>query len=186
MSPGALAPIIRDVARALAHLHQRGVLHRDVKPANLLAQFELPEGEALTAATLAGAELIRAVLIDFGIATETSRAGAHEGITGTPGYIAPEVVRGIEPFGPAVDVYALAVVVFEMLCGTNPFLAGEPDLETVLVRHGSVALPWSELPEMPGRAAVVKLLQDSTRMDPRHRPSMRTFLQRWTEVSAGF
>ena len=152
----------------------------------LLAQFELPEGEALTAETLAGAELIRAVLIDFGIATETSRAGAHEGITGTPGYIAPEVVRGIEPFGPAVDVYALAVVVFEMLCGTNPFLAGDPDLETVLVRHGSVALPWSELPDMPGRAAVVKLLQDSTRMDPRHRPSMRTFLQRWTEVSAGF
>lgn len=186
MSPGALAPIVRDVARALAHLHQRGVLHRDVKPANLLAQFELPEGEALTATTLAGAELIRAVLIDFGIATETSRAGAHEGITGTPGYIAPEVVRGIEPFGPAVDVYALAVVVFEMLSGANPFLAGEPDLETVLVRHGSVALPWSDLPEMPGRAAVVKLLQDSTRMSPQHRPSMRTFLQRWMEISAGF
>lgn len=186
MTPAALAPIIRDVARALAHLHQRGVLHRDVKPANLLAQFELPDGAELTAETLARAELIRAVLIDFGIATETSRAGAHEGITGTPGYIAPEVVRGIEPFGPAVDVYALAVVVFEMLCGANPFLAGEPDLETVLVRHGSVALPWSELPEMSGRAALVKLLQDATRMDPQRRPSMRVFLQRWIELSAEF
>ena len=186
MTPAALAPIVRDVARALAHLHQRGVLHRDVKPGNLLAQFELPDGAELTAETLAGAELIRAVLIDFGIATETSRASAHEGITGTPGYIAPEVVRGIEPFGPGVDVYALAVVVFEMLCGVNPFLAGEPDLETVLVRHGSVSLPWSELPEMPGRAVLVKLLQDATRMDPRQRPSMRSFLQRWVDLSAGF
>jgi hypothetical protein len=186
MTPVALAPIIRDVARALAHLHQRGVLHRDVKPANLLAQFELADGEELTAESLSRAELIRAVLIDFGIATETSRAGAHEGITGTPGYIAPEVVRGIEPFGPAVDVYALAVVVFEMLCGTNPFLAGEPDLETVLVRHGSVALPWSDLPDITGRTALVKLLQDATRMDPRQRPTMRAFLHRWIELSAGF
>ncbi|MDB4929158.1 MAG: putative serine/threonine protein kinase, partial [Myxococcaceae bacterium] len=186
MTPAALAPIVRDVARALAHLHERGVLHRDVKPANLLAQFELPDGVELTAETLARAELIRAVLIDFGIATETSRAGAHEGITGTPGYIAPEVVRGIEPFGPAVDVYALAVVVFEMLCGANPFLAGEPDLETVLVRHGSVSLPWSELADFEGRGPLVKLLQDATRMDPRHRPSMRAFLQRWTALSAGF
>jgi hypothetical protein len=186
LSPTALAPIIRDVARALAHLHTRGVLHRDVKPANLLAQFELPDGAELTAETLSRAELIRAVLIDFGIATEASRAGAHEGITGTPGYIAPEVVRGIEPFGPAVDVYALAVVVFEMLCGANPFLAGEPDLETVMVRHGSVALPWSELPEMNNRAALVKLLQDATRMDPQRRPSMRVFLHRWVELSAEF
>ncbi len=186
MGPAALAPIITDVARALAHLHRRGVLHRDVKPGNLLAQFELADGEALTAETFARAELVRAVLIDFGIATETSLASALEGITGTPGYIAPEVVRGIEPFGPAVDVYALAVVVFEMLVGANPFLAGEPDLATVLVRHGSVALPWTDLPQMNGRSALMRLLYDATRMDPRQRPSMRDFLQRWTALSAGF
>ncbi len=186
MTPTALAPIVRDVARALAYLHQRGVLHRDVKPANLLAQFELPDGEELTAESLAEVELVRAVLIDFGIAIETTSAGAHEGITGTPGYIPPEVVRGIEPFGPAVDVYALAVVVFEMLCGSNPFLVGEPDLETVLVRHGSLTLPWSDLPEMPERAGVVRLLQESTRMDPAQRPTMSAFLKRWTELSAKF
>jgi hypothetical protein len=56
----------------------------------------------------------------------------------------------------------------------------------VLVRHGSVALPWSDLPDITGRTALVKLLQDATRMDPRQRPTMRAFLHRWIELSAGF
>ncbi|MEZ4408193.1 MAG: serine/threonine-protein kinase [Polyangiales bacterium] len=179
-----LGPIISDVASALAWLHRKGVLHRDVKPANLLAQLELPEGVELKAETFPHAELVRAVLIDFGIATEVARAGAHEGVTGTPGYIAPEVARGVEPFGPAVDVYSLAVVCFEMLTGTNPFLEGRPDLQTVLVRHGSMALPWSRVPAVAHRAELIALLSDATRFDPRQRISMREFLSRWKALSA--
>ncbi len=71
------------------------------------------------------------------------------------------MARGVEPFGPAVDVYALAVVVFEMLTGSNPYLEEQPDLNTVLVRHGSVALPWHRLPEMTVRAGVSHGLEAS-------------------------
>jgi serine/threonine protein kinase len=128
--------------------------------------------------------VIRAVLIDFGVATEAERAGPHEGVTGTPGYIAPEVARGLDTVGPAVDVYSLAVVVYELLTGTNPFLEGHADLNTILVRHGSMTLPWARLPEVPGRPMLVQLLSDATRFDPRQRPTMREFLTRWTALLA--
>lgn len=186
VAPRALAPMISDVASALAWLHRKGILHRDVKPANLLAQLDLPDGVELTASTFPHADLVRAVLIDFGIATEVSRAGAHEGVTGTPGYIAPEVARGVEPFGPGVDVYSLAVVCFEMLTATNPFLEGQPDLPTVLVRHGSVTLPWSRLPQLVNRSELITLLIDATRFDPRQRISMREFHTRWSSLSTAW
>jgi len=177
-----LGPLVADVARALAYLHDRGVLHRDVKPANLLAQADLPHDAPLTAELWESAEVVRAVLIDFGVATEADRAGPHEGVTGTPGYIAPEVARGLDTVGPAVDVYSLALVVYELLTGTNPFLEGHADLNTILVRHGSMTLPWARLPEVPGRPALVQLLTDATRFDPRHRPTMREFLARWVKL----
>ncbi len=177
-----LGPLVADVARALAYLHDRGVLHRDVKPANLLAQADLPHDAPLTAELWDGAEVVRAVLIDFGVATEADRAGPHEGVTGTPGYIAPEVARGLDTVGPAVDVYSLAVVVYELLTGTNPFLEGHADLNTILVRHGSMTLPWTRLPEVPGRPLLVQLLSDATRFDPRQRPTMHEFLARWTKL----
>ncbi len=179
-----LGPLVADIARALAYLHDRGVLHRDVKPANLLAQADLPHDAPLTAELWDQAEVIRAVLIDFGVATEAERAGPHEGVTGTPGYIAPEVARGLDTVGPAVDVYSLAVVVYELLTGTNPFLEGHADLNTILVRHGSMTLPWARLPEVPGRPMLVQLLSDATRFDPRQRPTMREFLTRWTALLA--
>lgn len=183
LSLAHLAPLVRDVARALAYLHGKGVLHRDVKPANLLAQAELPEGEALTEGLWSATEVVRAVLIDFGVATEAERAGPHEGVTGTPGYIAPEVARGLSPFGPAVDVYSLSVVIFELLTGVNPFLEGQPDLQTILVRHGSLSLPWSQLPEVPRRDALIALLTDASQIDPRRRPTMLEFLKRWVELT---
>ncbi|HSM59911.1 MAG TPA: bifunctional serine/threonine-protein kinase/formylglycine-generating enzyme family protein, partial [Longimicrobiales bacterium] len=97
----------RDVAGALDHAHAAGIVHRDVKPANILLS--------------AGA----AVVTDFGIALAVSQAGGERltgtgAVLGTPSYMSPEQAAG-EECGPASDVFALAAVVYEMLTGRPPF-----------------------------------------------------------------
>jgi serine/threonine-protein kinase len=101
--------IARDVASALDYAHRHGVVHRDVKPANIL----LEEGQALVA--------------DFGIALAVSRSERPARITesgvslGTPHYMSPEQAMGERDLGPSADVYALGCVTYEMLVGTPPF-----------------------------------------------------------------
>lgn len=180
VSLDALAPVVLDAARALAYLHGRGVIHRDVKPANVLMQADFPADAPLSTEALARAEFVRGVLIDFGIATEVHRAGPHEGVTGTPGYIAPEVARGLDTVGPGVDVYSLALVAFEMLTGTNPYLENQSELNAVLVAHATESPPWERLPRMPEREALIALLKDATRLDPRQRITMKEFIARWS------
>ncbi len=98
-------PWMSDVARALAHAHAAGVLHRDVKSANILL----------------GADG-RARLGDFGLARveEGTRATATSQIAGSLGYTAPEVLSGVLD-DPRSDQYALAVTAFELLTGVRPF-----------------------------------------------------------------
>ncbi len=178
----ALGPMVRDVARALAWLHARKIIHRDIKPGNIIVQLDLAPDAPLDARVWSTAEVVRAVLIDFGVATELTRLGSNEGVTGTPGYIAPEIARGLNLFGPPVDMYAMGVVIFEMLTGFNPFLEGDPQLNAVLVRHGSMAIPWQKLPpEAQARPDLVQLLAETTRIDPRMRPTMKDFLARWSK-----
>jgi len=112
----------RDVVRigttlcdALEHAHQRGVIHRDVKPSNILCPDPGDEGAVV------------AKLTDFGIATMAdvdvlTRTGD---IMGTLAYMAPEQARGAGVTG-ATDVYALGVVLYEGLSGVNPIRAGNP------------------------------------------------------------
>jgi serine/threonine protein kinase len=120
-SSGALAwnealDIGLQIAEALAYAHGAGVLHRDLKPANVM----------LSAATSSSVKLV-----DFGLARLADVTGAlpetdSAYVVGTPGYIAPEYARaGVA--GPAVDVYALGVVLFEMLTARHPFDSGSPD-----------------------------------------------------------
>jgi tetratricopeptide (TPR) repeat protein/predicted Ser/Thr protein kinase len=102
--------ILETVARAVGYAHDQGVIHRDLKPANVLVQ---PDG--------------RPVLTDFGLA----RVGDGRGLTlpgsalGTPGYMAPEQGRG-GSVGPAADVWALGVMLYEMESGRPPFDGGTP------------------------------------------------------------
>ena len=158
------------------------MIHRDVKPANVLLQADLPAGVEMDATVLREADVVRGVLIDFGIATEVHRAGPHEGVTGTPGYIAPEVARGLDSVGPGVDVYSLAVVIFEMLTGANPYLQDQSELNAVLISHATEAPPWDRLPQMPRRTELVELLKDATRLDPRQRITMKQFILRWSSL----
>ncbi|GLC25145.1 protein kinase domain-containing protein [Roseisolibacter agri] len=102
--------IAREVADALDHAHARGVVHRDVKPENVLLQG----GHALVA--------------DFGIALALEHAGGERltrtGISvGTPQYMAPEQAAGERALDARVDVYALGAVLHEMLAGESPFAA---------------------------------------------------------------
>jgi predicted Ser/Thr protein kinase len=102
MSVEAVVKLLAPIADALDHAHQRGILHRDVKPANVLLRRDG-----------------RPMLSDFGLARS---ADANSGLTqsgmalGTPDYMAPELWRG-EPAGPASDQYSLAVMCHELLTG---------------------------------------------------------------------
>jgi len=112
---GPVAPehamrLVIQAAEAIEAAHGQGIVHRDVKPANLLLRADG-----------------RLALTDFGIARilATDRLTVGEQIVGTSSYLAPEQVTGHE-IGPATDVYALGVVAYELLAGVRPFDADTP------------------------------------------------------------
>jgi serine/threonine protein kinase len=114
------ARIGMQVASALARAHQMGVIHRDLKPENIL----------LVKKNDADTESEHVKLTDFGIAKLTGEPSLtlNEQLFGTPGYIAPEYVGGVGIDGRS-DIYSLAVVVYEMICGVLPFDAkGQSEL----------------------------------------------------------
>jgi eukaryotic-like serine/threonine-protein kinase len=109
------------IARALARAHDLEVIHRDLKPENIF----LAEGVD---------GLDRVKLLDFGIARsmqDPRLTGAGE-VFGTPQYMAPERITSIDA-GPSADLYALGVIVYEMLCGALPFDA--VDVTTYFIKH---------------------------------------------------
>jgi serine/threonine protein kinase/tetratricopeptide (TPR) repeat protein len=113
--------ILTEVADALAFAHERGVVHRDIKPENILLQ----QGHA--------------VLTDFGVARAVEQARGEARLTevgmavGTPGYMSPEQASGETNLDARSDVYALAVVGYEMLAGEQPFTG--PNAQAVLAAH---------------------------------------------------
>ena len=124
LSPAETAAVLRDVAAALDYAHARGVVHRDVKPANVLLD-----------------EAGRAYLADFGIARmlEGSSVATATGlIQGTPSYMAPEQAMGAK-VDRLADVYALGVVAFECLTGRVPYTGTTP--VAILMKHVQEPVP---------------------------------------------
>jgi WD40 repeat protein len=112
-SPNQAARWVRDLARALAYAHDQGIVHRDVKPANIAVDTKQ-----------------RPLLMDFGLARrlDGARPGAEgEEIIGTPAYMSPEQASpGSKPVGPLSDEYSLGVVLYELLTGRRPYLGSTP------------------------------------------------------------
>jgi serine/threonine protein kinase len=115
------------VAGALAYVHEKGILHRDVKPANILI-------------TNAG----RVKLTDFGVARAGRGTHTMKGaVIGTPAYLAPEQLSGRLDLGPPADIYSLGMVLFEMFEGRLPYPAGRRDGLVEMVEQRMTRQPRS-------------------------------------------
>ncbi|HEU4727023.1 MAG TPA: serine/threonine-protein kinase [Kofleriaceae bacterium] len=156
----------RQIAAALAAAHARGVVHRDLKPDNVMivGDPEMPDGE-------------RVKVLDFGIAKLGAAHGrpdprrtARASIMGTPTYMAPEQCRGAESVDPQADVYALGVMLYQLLAGRPPFVART--LTELLAMHQfATPAPLTDVdPHVPARLA--ELVHAMLAKEPPARPSM--------------
>src|SRR4051794_8857650 len=141
VAPATALRWLGEAAEALDTAHAKGVVHRDVKPANLL---------------LAGDGSVR--VADFGIASAAGLSSLTEAgtVLGTLGYLAPEQAAG-EAAGPAADVYSLAVVAYELLSGERPHgrNGGSSTAEALAAMRGPVPPDSRRRPDLPPALAAV-------------------------------
>jgi len=143
--------LIAQVGDALDYAHQQGIIHRDVKPANVL----LDRGKW-------------ALLSDFGLAKMAAASVqiTRTGVLGTPAYMSPEQAQG-KPVDAQSDIYSLGIMLFEMLTGQVPFDADTP--LAVLIKHLTAALPLPRQvnPDIP--EPVERVILKAVAKDPEDR-----------------
>jgi serine/threonine-protein kinase len=155
LSVGDAVHVALAVARGLQHAHQNGLVHRDVKPDNILLTRE---GEI----KLADLGLAKGVLEEDVSATQTGQGA------GTPVYMAPEQARNARDVDPRSDLYALGCVLYQMLTGQFPFRAGS-SLEVILAKIEGQYSPAAELnPEVPACLDAVLALLLAPHPDDRY------------------
>ena len=174
IAPQAARKIVQQVADGLRAIHAQNIVHRDVKASNILLTAE--DGRPS-----AGAR--RAVLLDFGIARSLDAQSpplTTQGLVGTPDYMAPEQLRG-EAVSPATDVYALGLVLFELLCGRLPRDVG----------RGRSPWGWNEPPSSPAAwppgipAELAAVIRWCLAPEPAARPQTMDVLLQTLERSEG-
>ncbi len=139
------SPLLRDLADALDFAHSRGLIHRDVKPSNVLLQAVTSQGMRK-----------RAILTDFGIAKIRgggSKATKTGILMGTLDYIAPEQIRSSGEVDHRADIYSLGVIAYQMLTGDLPFIGDNPG--SIMLAHLQEAPPdpRAKTPDLPEKAA---------------------------------
>ncbi|WP_146057521.1 serine/threonine-protein kinase, partial [Streptomyces sp. SM12] len=161
-----LLPVLgRELARALTVVGEAGLIHRDLKPGNVLLGPRNP------------------LLIDFGIAhtVDESRFTTAGGVIGSPGYLSPEQANGEGELTPASDVFSLAALLHHASCGHGPFLrpgesASVPTLLYRVVHHE---------PDLSGLPPLLRdALADAFAKDPAERPLPAELAERFTRVMA--
>lgn len=111
LTPAQAMEVVRQVGAGLQALHERGVLHRDVKPANVLFRTVEDSGSSTT---------VRAMVADLGLGKALDMSSRLTMIAGTPTFVAPEQAQG-EPLDPRADQYSLAALTFLLLSGHAPY-----------------------------------------------------------------
>jgi serine/threonine-protein kinase len=154
-----LARIAGEIAQSLAEAHRIGLAHRDLKPENVMILDAIGHPDFVK-------------VLDFGIAkfltgssgeSSVTRSGA---VVGTPAYMTPEQARGVRDLTPAVDVYALGVILHEALSGAKPF-EGDTPLSTLL-QHDRAPIP--DLPPQVASRPMAALVRQVLSKNPADRP----------------
>jgi serine/threonine-protein kinase len=168
LPPRWIAVLADQTLQALEAVHAAGIVHRDIKPGNLLLEPTGPMRPHLR-------------LTDFGIAvpSDEPRLTHVAMVIGTPGYMPAEQYRGADP-DPSADIYALGIVLLEMLTGRRPPNDGAPDpVDTAALRNGNAE-----------HDAILEVVAAATAYDPAQRPSaaalrthpaLRGLVERWDD-----
>ena len=161
LPPRVALGYLRQLAAALGALHEIGVLHRDVKPGNVLVR---EDGSV--------------AFIDFGLARQVNLESDITGtgaIFGTPHYMSPEQGHGI-PLDERSDLYSLGVILFEMLSGRKPYTAESP--LAVIYHHANAPIP-----QLPASCASLQPLVDALlAKQPKDRPASAGLIVRWIDA----
>jgi tetratricopeptide (TPR) repeat protein/tRNA A-37 threonylcarbamoyl transferase component Bud32 len=155
MSTAEALPLATQIAAGLAAAHRAGVVHRDLKPGNIIL-----------VSSQEGQQTARAVVTDFGLARAASAGGLTEQssvsgeIAGTPDYMAPEQIEGGK-VTPASDIYSLGIVLYEMVTGTRPFVADTPLAAALKRLKEAPPSPRSHVPDLDSKwdTAILRCLE---------------------------
>ena len=134
------------MADALDHAHAQGIVHRDVKPSNVLLETQ--------SVTRGRPEVRRAVLTDFGIAKAADGPRFTGSIVlGTVGYMAPEQIEDSAEVDARADVYSFGILTYQLLTGRRPFNQRSPTAVLIAQLHQPPQNPRELVPEIPGHVA---------------------------------
>ena len=168
LEPPVVVAIARQMASALAAVHDRGVIHGDVTPSNAL---------------VVSGEQIVVKLVDFGLAAIAGESYSDEDsdfVLGTPAYISPEQLRGLPPTDRS-DQYGLGAVMFELLAGHPPFQ--HDDLRELCMMHIQAPIPPVESPHGPLPPKLADVVTTCLQKSPQQRfPGMRAMIAALDEI----
>lgn len=153
LSPAAASAVALAVAKALAHAHRHGLIHRDIKPHNILITAE---------------GLVK--VADFGIARAASASSLTDSgtVLGSVHYFSPEQARG-QSIGAPSDIYSLGIVLYEMLAGRVPFTADSPIAVALKHIHDPIPPLSAAVPDLP--PALERCVLHALAKSPSHRPA---------------